>query len=96
MYLLLTKSGFSDKNVLLLPFLTAALTTPIGMLISFPFIAKISQSVLGMLFFLSAGTLIYVGATHLLPYAEAKPKRYSIIAFILGVLIAITIVFTKK
>lgn len=94
-YLLLVKSGFSDKISFLLAFLTAALTTPIGMLVSFPFITQISQSLLGILLALSAGTLIYVGATHLLPHAEREPKRYSLIAFMLGIIVVMVIILTK-
>ena len=94
-YLLLIRSGFSDRVAFLLAFLTAALTTPIGMLISFPFIAQISQSGLGVLLACSAGTLIYVGASHLLPHAEQEPKRYSLVAFIFGILVTVVIILTK-
>jgi zinc transporter ZupT len=41
---------------------------------------------------LSAGALIYVGATHLLPRAEMEPKRFTLVALAAGVLTAIGIV----
>jgi len=29
---------------------------------------------------ISAGALVYVGATHLLPHAEHEPRKYSLVA----------------
>jgi len=44
---------------------------------------------------LSAGALIYVGATHLLPRAETEPRRFSLIALAAGIVAALGIVLTK-
>ena len=44
---------------------------------------------------LSAGALVYVGATHLLPRAEQERRRYSLIALAGGVAVAIVIVMSK-
>ena len=94
-YLLLLKGGFSERTAMLLAFLAAALTTPLGMLISYPFINNIDKPMLGALLALSAGALIYVGATHLLPKAEQEHKKYSFVALAGGVLVAILIVLSK-
>ncbi|RQW84164.1 MAG: ZIP family metal transporter [Geobacter sp.] len=94
-YLLLLKGGFSESKSLRLSFLAAALTTPLGMLVSYPCISRIDSSILGALLAVSAGALIYVGATHLLPQAEKEPKKYSIIAFIAGIAVAVVIVLSK-
>ncbi len=94
-YLLLIQSGFSKRKSLLLTFLAAALTTPMGMLVSYPLISKINDSTLGALLSISGGTLIYVGATHLLPRAEQEHKKFSLIAFGVGVFVAIVIVMSK-
>lgn len=94
-YLLLLRGGFSAKRALLLAFLAAALTTPIGMLLSYPFIRAIDRPFLGSLLALSAGALVYVGATHLLPRAEREARRYSMIALAGGLLVAIAIVISK-
>lgn len=94
-YLLLIRGGFSEKKAMVLSFLAAALTTPIGMLVSYPFIKEIDKSMLGNLLALSAGALIYVGATHLLPKAEQEHKKYSFVALGGGVLVAILIVLSK-
>jgi zinc and cadmium transporter len=94
-YLLLVRSGFSEQRSMLLAFLAAAATTPLGMLSSYPMIASIDSDTLGMLLALSAGALIYVGATHLLPRAEAEHRRYSLVALAGGVLVAVIIVTSK-
>ncbi len=94
-YLLLLKGGFKERSAMVLAFLAAALTTPVGMLISYPIINEIDKPKLGALLSLSAGALIYVGATHLLPKAEQEHKKYSIVALSGGVLVAIVIVLSK-
>jgi zinc transporter ZupT len=43
----------------------------------------------------SAGALIYVGATHLLPRAETEPRRFSLAALAAGVVVALGIIFSK-
>ena len=94
-YLLLIRGGFKEKTSLILAFLAAALTTPLGMLISFPYINQIEKTVLGALLAFSAGALVYVGATHLLPQAEKEHRRYSLLALGAGILVAVVIVASK-
>ena len=94
-YLLLIRGGFKEKTSLLLAFLAAALTTPLGMLVSYPLISRIDKSVLGALLAFSAGALVYVGATHLLPQAETEHKKYSLFALGAGIFVAIVIIFSK-
>jgi zinc and cadmium transporter len=94
-YLLLKRAGFRERTSLLLAFLAAALTTPLGMLVSYPFISKIDKAHLGALLAFSAGALVYVGATHLLPQAEKEDKRYSLFALGAGILVAAVIIFSK-
>lgn len=93
-YLLLLRSGFSERTALLLSFLAAAISTPVGMLVSYPFIRQIDQPLLGALLSLSAGALVYVGATHLLPQGEQEPKKYSLVALGAGVLVAAMMVLS--
>jgi zinc transporter ZupT len=94
-YTLLARSGFSKQRSFSLAFVAAAVTTPLGTLASFPFISQIGPTLLGSLLALSAGALIYVGATHLLPRAEREPRRFSLIALAAGVLVAIGIIFAE-
>lgn len=69
--------------------LAAALTTPIGTLVSYLVVSQIESSLLGQLLALSAGALIYVGATQLLSRAEREPHRFSVAALAAGVAVAL-------
>ena len=91
-YLFLLKSGFNKKKSSLYAFLAAAITTPLGVLVSYPYISTLSESTLGILLSLSAGALTYVGATHLLPEVEHNDKKYTLIALAVGILVAYIII----
>jgi zinc transporter ZupT len=95
-YLLLLRAGFSKRKSFVLGFIAAAITTPAGMLMSYPFISRIEEPILGLLLSLSAGSLVYVGASHLLPQSEKEHKRFSIIALGTGVMVAFVIIFSKQ
>ena len=95
-YLLMVRGGFKERTSLILAFLAAALTTPLGMLVSYPFISRIDEPLLGALLAFSAGALVYVGATHLLPQAETEHKRYSLLALSAGIFVAVIIVLSKS
>jgi zinc and cadmium transporter len=94
-YLLLVRSGFKKSKSALYAFLAAAITTPLGILISWPFISKLTQPVLGILLSFSAGALVYVGATHLLPRVEEEEKKYTILALAAGILVAVIIILSE-
>jgi zinc and cadmium transporter len=94
-YMLLLRGGFSEKTSLVLAFLSASLTTPLGVLVSYPYISRIDQPLLGSLLALSSGALVYVGATHLLPQAEKEHRKYSLCALGAGILVAVVIVLSK-
>ena len=94
-YLLLERAGFSRKKSLIYSTLAAAITTPLGTLVSYPFMSKISSSALGILLALSAGALVYVGASHLLPAVEKENKRYTLFPLFVGVIVAVIIVLAK-
>jgi ZIP family zinc transporter len=94
-YLLLVRGGFSAREAMFLSFLAAAVTTPLGTLVSAPLISAIDRETLGALLSLSAGALVYVGATHLLPRAEQEHKKYSLVALAGGVAVAVIIVASK-
>lgn len=94
-YLLLLRGGFSEKTSVILAFFAASLTTPLGMLVSYPFISQIDKPLLGALLSFSAGALVYVGATHLLPQAEKEHRKFSLFALGAGILVAVIIVLSK-
>ena len=95
-FLLLEQSGFSKRKSALFAFLAAAISTPVGTLVSYPFVNSITRPTLGLLLAASAGALVYVGASHLLPEVEKENKRYSIISLAVGVLVAAFIVMSKR
>jgi zinc and cadmium transporter len=94
-FVLLGRGGFSRRKSAVYAFLAAAISTPVGTLVSYPFINNIKQSTLGILLAISAGALVYVGASHLLPAVEKENQRYSILALVAGVLVAVLIVMSK-
>lgn len=94
-FLLLQRAGFSRKRSAVYAFLAAAVSTPFGTLVSFPFVSKIARPALGMLLAISAGALVYVGASHLLPAVEKENKKYTLISLAAGIFIAILIVTAK-
>jgi zinc and cadmium transporter len=95
-FLLLERAGFSKRSSALYAFLAAAISTPLGTLVSYPFIDRIARPTLGILLALSAGALVYVGASHLLPEVEKENRRYSVISLAVGVLVAVAIVASKQ
>jgi len=94
-FLLLERGGFARKASIWYAIAAAAISTPLGTLVSFPFISRIQPSTLGALLALSAGALIYVGASHLLPAVERENKRYTLISLAIGVMVAAIIVISK-
>jgi zinc transporter ZupT len=95
-YSLMLRGGFAERRAAQLAFLAAAITTPLGMLVSYPVITHLDNETLGALLAVSAGALIYVGASHLLPFAEREPQRYSLLALAAGISVAAGIIFTNS
>ncbi|HEM61941.1 MAG TPA: ZIP family metal transporter [Chloroflexi bacterium] len=94
-FVILERGGFPRGKAVWYAFLAAALSTPLGTLISYPLISKIQRPTLGALLAISAGALVYVGASHLLPAVERENKKYTAFALAAGVLVAIGIVLSK-
>lgn len=94
-FLFLERAGFSRKKAALYAFLAAAISTPLGTLVSFPFISKIDRATLGNLLAVSAGALVYVGASHLLPAVEKENRKYTLISLGVGILVAVFVVLSK-
>jgi zinc transporter ZupT len=95
-FLLLERAGFDPRKSTILAILAAAISTPIGTFVSYPFIHRIDRSILGALLALSAGALVYVGATHLLPAVEKENKRFSLVALLIGISVAVMIVISEN
>lgn len=91
----LIKGGMERKRAGLYAFLVAAVTTPLGAFVAYPFVSQLSDSVLGLALGFVSGVLIYVSASHLLPEASGHEKVHSIWGFIGGIVLALLIVLTK-
>ena len=90
-YILLHKAGYSRDKSSLYAFIVA-IATPLGVIVSWPFLQGLSHEVMGILLSLSAGALLYVGATHLLPHVEEEDSRYSLLVLGIGIAVALAIV----
>ena len=94
-FVLFKKGGFNRKKSIIYAFLAAGLTTPLGVLVSYPFLRQIEEPFLGSLLALSAGVLIYVGATHLLPEVEKENKPFTALTLLAGVATGVLIILSK-
>jgi zinc and cadmium transporter len=92
-FLLLERGGFNKKKSARFAFLAAAISTPVGTLVSY--IERIERSILGILLAFFAGALLYVGASHFLPAVERENKKYTLLSMAVGILVAIIIVISK-
>ncbi len=91
----LIKGGFSGKKAAFYAFLVAALTTPIGAFVAYPFISKLNSSILGIALGAVSGVLIYLSASHLLPEARQNESGHAYVAFVLGVGLALFVMYSK-
>jgi len=94
-FMFLIQGGMSEKKAAWYAFLIAGLTTPIGAFLFYPFIYKLSGETLGLLLGFVAGVLLYISSSHLLPAIREEEKGHSILAFLLGIILALFIVFSK-
>ena len=94
-FVLLERGGFSRRRSMVYALLAAALSTPLGAVIAYPLLRTIKRGTLGILLALSAGALVYVGATHLLPEVEEQQGRYTVLSLAAGVLVGVVIIAAK-
>ncbi|MBN2154504.1 MAG: ZIP family metal transporter [Candidatus Lokiarchaeota archaeon] len=98
-YLFFLKSDIPNKKAKWYAFLVAGLTTPIGAFVTYPFMSLIPPHILALLLGFVGGVLIYISASHLLFEAQKNQDenkdKHSILALLLGVALALVIVFTN-
>jgi zinc transporter ZupT len=94
-FVLLEQGGFDRRRAALYAFVAAAFSTPLGALVSYPFVSRIKQPTLGALLAVAAGALVYVGATHLLPEVAEQNRRYTLLTLAAGVLVGVVIIASK-
>ena len=91
----LLNSGIQKKKAVVFAFFVAGLTTPIGAFVAFPFVSRLKEENLGLFLGFVTGVLIYVSAAHLLPEASEYEKKHSVIAFLIGIGLALFLKFSK-
>lgn len=94
-YVLLRRGGFSSRRSVLFAFLAAGLSTPLGAVASFPFVDRVGERSLGALLGLSAGALLFVGASHLLPEVERHRRKSTLAALAAGVAVGVAMLAAK-
>lgn len=90
-YKLLLFGGFRRGQAFWLALAAAGLTTPLGVLVSWPLIVGLQAQMTGLLIAFAAGALIYVGGSHLLPHSDERQRSHAP-AFLAGVGLAVLIV----
>lgn len=93
-FAILRAGGVSNRLAFFWAFLAAAVTTPLGVIVSAPVMYLIAPDTLGQLFALSAGLLLFVATGPLLaPVRDERPAR-GLIAVSAGVAIAVALVLS--
>ncbi len=77
-------SGYERKKSVIFSWIVA-LATPVGAICSYFFVTDMDKSTLGVMLAFSAGALIYIGASDLLPETHKNFKRSNILLVLIGV-----------
>lgn len=92
-FAILRRHGFNNRRAFMYAFLAAAATTPLGVIASAPFMYGLGPEVIGGLFAVSAGLLLYVATGPLMAPLKDEPPVRSILSVVTGVVIALVVVF---
>ncbi|MEM9738607.1 MAG: ZIP family metal transporter [Pseudomonadota bacterium] len=92
-FAILRGAGVSNRMSFFWAFMAAAFTTPLGVIVSGPFMYTVGEAVLGELFAVSAGLLLFVATGPLLAPTRAESPGRSLAAVGAGVAIAVAIAF---
>nr|WP_070960731.1 ZIP family metal transporter [Hyphomonas sp. Mor2] len=88
-FAILRRHGVSNRSAFFWAFLAAAATTPMGVIVSGPFMYGLGEEALGSLFALSAGLLLFVATGPLMaPLKDVAPVR-GLMSLSAGVVIAV-------
>lgn len=90
-FTILRRFGFSNRQSFLYAFLAAAATTPAGVIASGPFVYTLGPDMIGNLFALSAGLLLYVATGPLMAPLKSQPTMRGLAALGTGIGIALAI-----
>jgi len=92
-FAILRRHNFSNRQSFLWAFLAASATTPLGVLMSSPFMYFLGSEAVGALFAASAGLLLYVATGPLMAPLKEEPPLRSLLALSSGVAIALVLSF---
>ena len=90
-FAILRRHNFTNRQSFLFAFLAASATTPLGVILSSPFMYFLGPEAIGALFAASAGLLLYVATGPLMAPLKEEPPVRSLVALSLGVLTALII-----
>ena len=90
-FAILRRNGVSNRMSFFWAFLAAAATTPLGVLVSGPFLYGLGEEMLGNLFAISAGLLLFVATGPLMAPMREMPPARGLTALSAGVAIAVTL-----
>lgn len=93
-FAILRRSGVSNRMSFVFAFLAAAATTPFGVLVSGPFLYGIGEDVLGVLFAVSAGLLLFVATGPLMAPLKQVPATRGLASIATGVALAVALLFS--
>ncbi|HPF23837.1 MAG TPA: ZIP family metal transporter [Hyphomonas sp.] len=88
-FAILRRHSFSNREAFFWAFLAAALTTPLGVILATPFMYGLTPDLIGNLFAVSAGLLLYVATGPLMDPLDEEPASRSLLALGAGVLLAV-------
>ncbi len=88
-YALLRESGGGRRRAVLTTLAVVVLATPLATLVALPFVTRIGPAALAMLMAATAGVLVQIAASHLLPHVEHEPGRGGGPAFLVGLAVAL-------
>lgn len=90
-FTILRRFGFSNRQSFIYAFLAAAATTPAGVIASGPFVFSLGEEMVGNLFAISAGLLLFVATGPLMAPLKNQPPMRSLLALGVGVAAALAI-----
>jgi len=82
---ILMYTKMKKKKIILYSFLVAS-ATPVGAILFYPFLERLSEGILGLALAFAAGSFIYIAASDLIPQTHKAQNRLNGIILFLGVI----------
>jgi len=85
-YATLIHSGYQKKKSIIFS-IFVAIATPIGAIISLPFIKNVTEPILGGLLAVAAGSFLYIASSDLIPETHEKFSKLNALLVVFGILL---------